>query len=143
MNKLKQLRLEKGLSQREVSLFLGYTTSQHVSNNENNKSYYSPKHFNKLANLYEISIDDILKDYKKYKLEKLNKKYSRIKNNALSVKTKDGFKMKPRKPKIEKGHFIKCGHIADINNTFIDKKNIAHCRMCRTIERNSNRNKTK
>ena len=57
---LKDSRIAAGLSQRDVSEKLGYTTSQFVSNWERGLSTPPNKDVKKLAELYNLSIEEFL-----------------------------------------------------------------------------------
>ena len=60
MNRLKELRKEKGLTQEELSNEIG-TTKLTISNWENEKSYPDIISVIALSDLYSISLDDLLK----------------------------------------------------------------------------------
>lgn len=57
---LKDSRITAGLSQRDVSEKLGYTTSQFVSNWERGLSTPPTKAVKKLAELYNLKIEEFL-----------------------------------------------------------------------------------
>lgn len=57
---LKDSRIAAGLSQRDVSEKLGYTTSQFISNWERGLSTPPTKAVKKLAELYNLSIEEFL-----------------------------------------------------------------------------------
>ena len=57
-NKLRKLRLEKGLSQENVALELGITQKAY-SDIENGKTYLKKDFLLKLASLYDVSINDL------------------------------------------------------------------------------------
>lgn len=56
---LKEKREHSGLSQKQVSEKLGYSTPQFVSNWERGLAAPPPRALKKLADLYRISVDDI------------------------------------------------------------------------------------
>jgi transcriptional regulator with XRE-family HTH domain len=58
---LKTKRIEKGLTQKEVSDVFGFTTSQFISNLELAKSPPPPDVLKKLVKMYKIRVDEILK----------------------------------------------------------------------------------
>lgn len=57
---LKESRMAAGLSQRDVSEKLGYTTSQFVSNWERGMSTPPNKAVKKLVELYKVPMDEFL-----------------------------------------------------------------------------------
>lgn len=57
---LKEARIQKGLSQKKVSVFLGYTTPQFVSTIERGKAAPPLSVVKKLTLLYEADIRDVL-----------------------------------------------------------------------------------
>ena len=57
---LKQGRIQAGLSQKDVSEKLGYTSSQFISNWERGLSNPPPKAVKKLAALYHVSLEELL-----------------------------------------------------------------------------------
>ena len=58
INKLRKLRLEKGLTQENVALELGITQKAY-SDIENGKTYLKKDFLLKLASLYVVSINDL------------------------------------------------------------------------------------
>lgn len=57
---LQQSRINAGLSQKEVSEKLGYTSAQFISNWERGVSTPPPKSAKKLANMYGVSLEEFL-----------------------------------------------------------------------------------
>lgn len=52
---LKRLRLAAGLSQREISMKLGYGTPQFLSNIERGLAEVPPRHFRRLAKILKVN----------------------------------------------------------------------------------------
>jgi transcriptional regulator with XRE-family HTH domain len=57
---LKQSRINAGLSQRDVSDKLGYTSAQFISNWERGISTPPPKTAKKLAAMYDLNLEEFL-----------------------------------------------------------------------------------
>lgn len=79
---LAEKRQSAGLSQKEVSKFLGYTSSQFVSNWERNISLPTPKSIPTLARIYQTTPEEILE---KLTTAVLTKAKKRVTENFQSV----------------------------------------------------------
>lgn len=79
---LKQSRIAAGLSQRDVSEKLGYTTSQFISNWERGLSTPPIKVAKKLATLYKLSLDEfselLLQDTLQQVTQDFRKKFKKV-----------------------------------------------------------------
>lgn len=65
-NKLRYYRLKKGLRQIDVAKHIGITRNGYVGYEACQKEYYNPKIMNKLANLFEVDVYDLLDDYNRF-----------------------------------------------------------------------------
>lgn len=74
---LKDARMQVGLTQREVSEHLGYSTPQFVSNWERDVSKPPIKAIRKLAKLYKVDAEAMLRDVKLSWTEDLNRRINR------------------------------------------------------------------
>lgn len=75
MNYLKRARVAAGLSQRDVSNKMGYSTPQFISNWERGVSLPPMKSFKKLASILKIKEEDIAEFCFQHDLKELRKKY--------------------------------------------------------------------
>ena len=62
-DKLRWLRYQKGLRQRDVADYAGIDRSTYVHYEEYGKDLYPPEHMEKIAQLFEVSVDTLLDDY--------------------------------------------------------------------------------
>ena len=62
-DKLRWLRYQKGLRQRDVADYAGIYRSTYIHYEEYGKDFYSPKHMEKIAQLFEVPVDMLLDDY--------------------------------------------------------------------------------
>lgn len=65
-DKLRYYRLKKGLRQIDVAKHIGITRNGYVGYETCQKEYYNPKIMNKLANLFEVDVYDLLDDYNRF-----------------------------------------------------------------------------
>ena len=61
---LKRIRKEAGLTQKEISIILGYTSPQFVSNAERDVSFLPIKDLKKLCKAYKCEYRDIAHKYR-------------------------------------------------------------------------------
>lgn len=69
--KIRQVRLEKGLIQSQVSKVLGYPTDSYISDVENNKFIPQPDKLEKIAEILDLTMEDMENFILEDKLEKL------------------------------------------------------------------------
>lgn len=62
-DKLRWLRYQKGLRQRDVADYAGIYRSTYIHYEEYGKDFYSPKHMERIAQLFEIPVERLLDDY--------------------------------------------------------------------------------
>ena len=62
-DKLRWLRYQKGLRQRDVADYAGIDRSTYVHYEEYGKGLYPPEHMEKIAQLFEVPLEDLLDDY--------------------------------------------------------------------------------
>ena len=62
-DKLRWLRYQKGLRQRDVADYAGIDRSTYVHYEEYGKDFYSPEHMERIAQLFEVPIESLLDDY--------------------------------------------------------------------------------
>ena len=62
-DKLRWLRYQKGLRQRDVADYAGIDRSTYVHYEEYGKDLYPPEHMEKIAQLFEAPVDMLLDDY--------------------------------------------------------------------------------
>lgn len=62
-DKLRWLRYQKGLRQRDVADYAGIYRSTYIHYEEYGKDLYSPKHMEKIAQLFEVPVERLLDDY--------------------------------------------------------------------------------
>lgn len=62
-DKLRWLRYQKGLRQRDVADYAGIYRSTYIHYEEYGKDFYSPKHMEKIAQLFEVPVETLLDDY--------------------------------------------------------------------------------
>lgn len=62
-DKLRWLRYQKGLRQRDVADYAGIYRSTYIHYEEYGKDFYSPKHMEKIAQLFEVPVERLLDDY--------------------------------------------------------------------------------
>ena len=83
MMDLKKFRMNAGLSQKDVSEALGYSTPQFISNWERCVSYPPVSAIARLAKLFKVDADFLFEELLKTRLKreetKLRKQYARIK----------------------------------------------------------------
>ena len=60
---LRWLRYQKGLRQRDVADYAGIYRSTYIHYEEYGKDFYSPKHMEKIAQLFEVPVERLLDDY--------------------------------------------------------------------------------
>ena len=56
-DKLRWLRYQKGLRQRDVADYAGIYRSTYIHYEEYGKDFYSPKHMEKIAQLFEVPVE--------------------------------------------------------------------------------------
>ena len=71
---LKNLRVDAGLSQREVSVKMGYTTPQLISNNERDISLPPMSSLKKLASIYNVETSVLYSAVKTKYMDKISQK---------------------------------------------------------------------
>ena len=62
-DKLRWLRYQKCLRQRDVADYAGIYRSTYIHYEEYGKDFYSPKHMEKIAQLFEVPVERLLDDY--------------------------------------------------------------------------------
>ena len=62
-DKLRWLRYQNGLRQRDVADYAGIDRSTYVHYEEYGKDLYPPEHMEKIAQLFEVPVDTLLDDY--------------------------------------------------------------------------------
>lgn len=62
-DKLRWLRYQNGLRQRDVADYAGIDRSTYVHYEEYSKGLYPPEHMEKIAQLFEVPVDTLLDDY--------------------------------------------------------------------------------
>lgn len=62
-DKLRWLRYQNGLRQRDVADYAGIDRSTYVHYEEYGKDIYPPEHMEKIAQLFEVPVDTLLDDY--------------------------------------------------------------------------------
>ena len=62
-DKLRWLRYQKGLRQRDVADYAGIDRSTYVHYEEYGKDFYPPEHMEKIAQLFEVPVETLLDDY--------------------------------------------------------------------------------
>ena len=62
-DKLRWLRYQKGLRQRDVADYAGIDRSTYIHYEEYGKDLYPPEHMEKIAQLFEVPVDMLLDDY--------------------------------------------------------------------------------
>ena len=62
-DKLRWLRYHKGLRQRDVAAYVGMDRSTYVHYEEYRKDFYPMEHMEKIAQLFEVSVETLLDDY--------------------------------------------------------------------------------
>ena len=62
-DKLRWLRYQKGLRQRDVADYAGIDRSTYVHYEEYGKDLYPPEHMEKIAQLFEVPVETLLDDY--------------------------------------------------------------------------------
>lgn len=62
-DKLRWLRYQKGLRQRDVADYAGIDRSTYVHYEEYGKDLYPPEHMEKIAQLFEVPVERLLDDY--------------------------------------------------------------------------------
>ena len=62
-DKLRRLRYQKGLRQRDIADYAGIYRSTYIHYEEYGKDFYSPKHMEKIAQLFEVPVETLLDDY--------------------------------------------------------------------------------
>ena len=60
---LRWLRYQKGLRQRDVADYAGIYRSTYIHYEEYGKDFYSPKHMERIAQLFEVPVERLLDDY--------------------------------------------------------------------------------
>ena len=80
MMELKKFRMNAGLSQKDVSEALGYSTPQFISNVERGISYLPIKDLKKISELYKLNFEELLEVFIKEKVYLYEQK---IRKNAM------------------------------------------------------------
>ena len=62
-DKLRWLRYQKGLRQRDVAVYAGIYRSTYIHYEEYGKDFYSPEHMEKIAQLFDVPVERFLDDY--------------------------------------------------------------------------------
>ena len=62
-DKLRWLRYQKGLRQRDVADYAGIDRSTYIHYEESGRDFYPKEHMEKLAELFEVPLEDLLDDY--------------------------------------------------------------------------------
>ena len=62
-DKLRWYRYQKGLRQRDVADYIGIDRSTYIHYEEAGRDYYPREHIKKLAELFEVSMEDLLDEY--------------------------------------------------------------------------------
>ena len=62
-DKLRWHRYQKGLYQRDVADYAGIDRSTYIHYEETGRDYYPKEHMEKLAELFEVPLEDLLDDY--------------------------------------------------------------------------------
>ena len=62
-DKLRWLRYQKGLRQRDVADYAGIYRSTYIHYGEYEKDFYSPEHMEKIAQLFDVPVERLLDDY--------------------------------------------------------------------------------
>lgn len=62
-DKLRWYRYQKGLRQRDVADYIGIDRSTYIHYEEADRDYYPQEHIKKLAELFEVSMEDLLDEY--------------------------------------------------------------------------------
>ena len=62
-DKLRWLRYQEGLRQRDVADYAGIDRSTYVHYKEYGKDLYPPEHMEKIAQLFEVPVEGLLDDY--------------------------------------------------------------------------------
>lgn len=62
-DKLRWLRYHKGLRQRDEAAYIGMDRSAYVHYKEYMKDFYPMEHMEKIAQLFEVSVETLLDDY--------------------------------------------------------------------------------
>jgi transcriptional regulator with XRE-family HTH domain len=62
-DKLRWLRYQKGLRQRDVADCAGIDRSTYVHYEESGKDFYPPEHIERIARLFEVPVETLLDDY--------------------------------------------------------------------------------
>lgn len=68
---LRKRRIEKGMSQRDVSKVFGYTSAQYISNIERSLALPPVKYIKKISKLYGFKPGELENVFLKQKVEKL------------------------------------------------------------------------
>ena len=63
-DKLRWYRYQKGLRQRDAADYAGIDRSTYIHYEEAGRDFYPKKHMEKLAELFEVPLEDLLDDYK-------------------------------------------------------------------------------
>ena len=62
-DKLRWLRYQKCLRQRDVADYAGIYRSTYIHDEEDGKDFYSPEHMEKIAQLFDVPVERLLDDY--------------------------------------------------------------------------------
>ena len=62
-DKLRWLRYQKGLRQKDVADYAGIDRSTYVHYEEPGKDFYPPEHIERIARLFEVPVETLLDDY--------------------------------------------------------------------------------
>lgn len=79
---LAKLRQNSGFSQKEISDALGYSSPQFVSNWERGLSTPPFKTMKKLAAIYNVEFEEIIKEYRKHAIEQLDQEIEKEMDNV-------------------------------------------------------------
>ena len=63
-NKRRWYRYQKGLRQRDAADYAGIDRSTYIHYEEAGRDFYPKKHMEKLAELFEVPLENLLNDYK-------------------------------------------------------------------------------
>ena len=94
-DKLRWYRYQKGLRQRDVADYAGIDRSTYIHYEEEGRGYYPKEHMEKLAELFEVPLEDLLDDYNLFLLRGRRKlRFKRIASTA-AVRTRGDFGIIP------------------------------------------------
>ena len=94
-DKLRWLRYQKGLRQRDVADYAGIDRSTYIHYEEGGRDYYPKEHMEKLAELFEVTLEDLLDNYNLFLLRGRRKlRFKRIASTA-AVRTRGDFGIIP------------------------------------------------